>query len=219
MGPADHHCHDGQARICTEKVRDRHDIVIVQEKLDGSNVGVAKKDGRIHALTRSGHAAQLSRFPQHRIFSDWVNRASQRERFDALLREGERVCGEWIYQAHGTMYELRHEPFVAFDIMVEDERLPFIDFRERVGAYFVCAHALSVGPPVSIAEAMRRIGEFGHHGAIEPVEGAVWRVERMGKVDFLAKYVRHDKADGKYLESENQTGMPILNKGAEKFEL
>ena len=29
MGPGDHHVHEGQARICTEKVRDRHDLVIV----------------------------------------------------------------------------------------------------------------------------------------------------------------------------------------------
>ena len=34
------------------------------------------------------------------------------------------------------------------------------------------------------------------HG--EEVEGAVWRVEREGRVDFLAKYVRPDKIDGKY---------------------
>ena len=29
MGPADKHCHEGQSRICTEKVRDRHDEIIV----------------------------------------------------------------------------------------------------------------------------------------------------------------------------------------------
>lgn len=37
------------------------------------------------------------------------------------------------------------------------------------------------------------------HGALDPVEGAVWRVERGGSVDFLAKYVRPDKVDGCYL--------------------
>jgi hypothetical protein len=31
------------------------------------------------------------------------------------------------------------------------------------------------------------------------VEGAVWRVERKGKVDFLGKYVRPEKVDGCYL--------------------
>ena len=56
---------------------------------------------------------------------------------------------------------------------------------------------------------MKRLNEFGFHGALDPVEGAVWRVERdkaTGKggqkkrvVDFLVKYVRSDKIDGRYL--------------------
>jgi hypothetical protein len=37
------------------------------------------------------------------------------------------------------------------------------------------------------------------HGAIDEPEGAVWRVERQGQVDFLTKYVRPGKADGCYL--------------------
>ena len=40
------------------------------------------------------------------------------------------------------------------------------------------------------------------HGAIDPIEGAMWRVEskgNKGNVEFLAKYVRHDKVDGRYL--------------------
>ncbi|HYF69139.1 MAG TPA: hypothetical protein VD884_13440, partial [Ohtaekwangia sp.] len=40
LGPADHHCSPGQQVIATEKKRDRHDYIIVQEKLDGGNVGV-----------------------------------------------------------------------------------------------------------------------------------------------------------------------------------
>ena len=55
------------------------------------------------------------------------------------------------------------------------------------------------GQSFAVAEAMKKLGEFGFHGALEPAEGAVWRVERMGKVDFLGKYVRPDKADGRYL--------------------
>ena len=34
-GPGDHSCHEGQARIATEKRRDGLDVIIVQEKLDG----------------------------------------------------------------------------------------------------------------------------------------------------------------------------------------
>ena len=46
---------------------------------------------------------------------------------------------------------------------------------------------------------MERLGDHGHHGAIDRAEGAVWRCERLGKVDFLGKFVRPEKVDGTYL--------------------
>jgi hypothetical protein len=32
MGPGDHSVHEGQARICLEKARDKHDRIFVTEK-------------------------------------------------------------------------------------------------------------------------------------------------------------------------------------------
>jgi hypothetical protein len=52
--------------------------------------------------------------------------------------------------------------------------------------------------------------EQSGHGAVDPVEGAIWRVERKGEVDFLTKYVRHDKEDGKYFP-ENNNGITTWN--------
>jgi hypothetical protein len=49
-----------------------------------------------------------------------------------------------------------------------------------------------------VPDVVKRLKESGH-GAVDTVEGAVWRVERYGKVEFLAKYVRQDKVDGCYL--------------------
>ena len=40
----------GQARIVLEKTRDRHDRIIVQEKLDGSNVAVAIFDSPLPVI-------------------------------------------------------------------------------------------------------------------------------------------------------------------------
>src|ERR1044072_7378545 len=72
MGAGDHHCDPGQARIATEKQRDRHDRIIVQEKLDGSNVGVARIDDKIFPLTRAGYTADTSPYRQHWEFGNWV---------------------------------------------------------------------------------------------------------------------------------------------------
>ena len=67
MGPGDHSCELGQARIATLKARDRHDHVIVQEKLDGTNVGVARVDGFLYPLVRAGYVADTSPFEQQAI--------------------------------------------------------------------------------------------------------------------------------------------------------
>jgi len=65
------------------------------------------------------------------------------------------------------------------------------------------------GQPLSIEKAMEKI-KLSAHGAIGDVEGAVWRVERHGKVEFLCKYVRYDKVDGKFLP-ENNNGVVTWN--------
>jgi hypothetical protein len=210
LGPGDHKCHEGQARIATEKTRDRHDHIIVQEKVDGSNVGVALKDGVIYPLTRAGYVATTSPYEQHIHFANWVY--ANQDRFLAVLQEGERVCGEWLMQAHGTRYNLPHEPFVVFDLMKGAKRTPFDEFLERIKlGEFVIPHILHRGEPLGIEAAMAKLKTYGFHGSIDPVEGAVWRVERNrlihpGKgserkwtVDFLVKFVRPDKEDGIYL--------------------
>src|SRR2546428_14109019 len=92
LGVGDHHIHEGQAKIATEKARDKHDLITVQEKLDGSMTAVALLDGEILALGRSGYLAQTSPFEQHQRFAAWVRENEQR--FRAVLHEGERLCGE-----------------------------------------------------------------------------------------------------------------------------
>jgi hypothetical protein len=205
LGPGDHQCNPGQARIATRKTRDRHDQVIVQEKLDGSNVAIANIDGVIVPLVRSGYVANTSPYKQHHLFSNWVY--GQVDRFLSLLQPGERLCGEWLAQAHGTRYALTHDPFVGFDLMVGQTRLLYTDFVARTQAIdLVTPTLLHQGPMAfGVDQALRAIAVSGH-GAIDPVEGAVWRVERHGVVEFLVKYVRSDKADGCYLSSV--TGQP-----------
>ena len=128
VGPKDHHVHEGQARICTVKARDKHDRVIVQEKLDGSCTAVAMVNGEIVALGRAGWPASTSPYEMHQLFAEWVK--GQEERFRAVLREGERLVGEWLAQAHGTRYRLPHEPWVCFDLMLGNRRATVEQLRQ-----------------------------------------------------------------------------------------
>jgi hypothetical protein len=205
MGPADHHCSPGQQIIATQKARDKYDYIIVQEKLDGGNVGICKVNGKILAITRAGYLAETSPYRTHHAFKLWVER--EQKRFGELLNEGERICGEWLLTAVGTKYNLPHEPFVPFDLIHGKIRYNFHEFKARI-AYsgFTMAQTLNTGQPIDIESVMTML-EVSAHGAVEPVEGAIWRVERKNELDFLCKYVRPDKVDGKYLDLDVFNGV------------
>lgn len=214
MTPSDHKCNEGQFKIATIKTRDRHDEVIIQEKLDGSNVGVAKINNILYPITRAGWVATSSKYEQHRHFYNWVY--ENYERFMTVLNNGERLVGEWLMQAHGTRYRLKHEPFVAFDLMIEDKRLPYDEFMIRLDNKLTTPVLLHRGEALNIEKTLNLLNIYGFHGAIDIVEGAVWRIERnisldeaynknkkRKVVDFLIKYVRPDKKDGCYLPEES----------------
>jgi hypothetical protein len=207
VGPGDWHVHEGQARICLEKPR-RGDRVIVSEKLDGACMAVANIGGEIVALTRAGYRATDGAFEHLRAFAPFIE--ERRDQFASLLAPGERVAGEWLSMAHGTLYDTLSElwaPFIVFDIIREGQRVLRDEFRERIErAGFTEATILHDGPTgYSIEQCEAALGLCGFHGA-EKAEGAVWRVEREGRADFLAKYVRLDKRDGCYLP--NVSGEP-----------
>jgi hypothetical protein len=208
LGPGDHHVHEGQGIICCERVRDKRDVVIVTEKLDGSNVGVARIGDDIVALGRAGWLAQSSPYEQHQLFAAWVRRYE--DLFRLTLEPGERIVGEWLAQAHGTRYKLWNDPFIAFDLMEGETHLPFLVMQNRCWRFALAAKIHQASEACSIERALGELGEHGFHGALDPVEGAVWRVERDGVFEFMAKYVRPDKKDGAYLP-EVSGGDPVWN--------
>ena len=210
LGSADHAITEGQAKICTIKCR-KGDTVIVQDKLDGSNVAIAMlDDGRIVPLGRSGYLAETSPYLQHHLFSDWVY--ANHGRFQKLLNPGEWISGEWVAMTHGTPYLISEAPFVAFDLFHNGERICFAALLDRLGGFVNLPLILHVGGAYSIEAALDTNHYDGRYTPVNAArEGAVWRVERGGKVDFLAKYVRHDKQDGQYLDSV------VWNKGVERY--
>jgi hypothetical protein len=188
-----------QHRIATEKTRDKNDLIIVQEKLDGANVGILRKDGILIPISRNGHRCDDSTYSQHRIFHQWV--MQHYNKFD-WLEENEILCGEWMILAHGTKYNVKN-PLIVFDLMGDYGRLAHDEFGRRLPKIFTAPALLHVGGSFSIEDAMRMLGTFGHHDGLEEVEGAVWRVERNGKIDFIAKYLRRPpNTIGRYLGHE-----------------
>jgi hypothetical protein len=213
----------GLIRIATVKFRNKFDRLIVQEKLDGSCCAILKLNGIIYPMTRAGYLAVTSPYKQHHIFAGWVY---ERQQFWLeFLEDGERIVGEWLWQAHGTRYLLKHEPFVPFDIMQMHKRLPFDEFMRRTECllskidcetphvlYDSKYNSWGGDKPIDVEEAMKRLGTHGFHGALDETEGAVWRIENKGEVDFLCKYVRRKVEDvGKYLNDEKGRDCEIQN--------
>lgn len=206
LGEHDKYIHPGQERIIRSGGRDKHDEVIVSIKLDGTNVGVLKTKGKLVTLQRKGYDCQSSPYRQHHEFDAWVQR--EFEQFDRLLRDGERIVGEWLWQASGIQYRVQAPSFLAFDLFVPADagvnRLNWSDLQARLTTANV-----SFGLP-----AFRRyrrketpvtaLADMPNFPQVVPLsakahEGLVYRVERKGKFDFMAKWVRSDYTPGAFL--------------------
>ena len=215
LGEGDHYITKGEERILTEKKRDKHDIIFSYEKYDGSNVGIAKINDKIFAITRSGYEAKTSPYKQHHIFSDWVY--SNVVLFYDMLKEGERITGEWLLQAHGLKYKIESEPVLFFDYFTpKNERILQTDLRQITGKYgLTMPRLLSEGEPKSVNELLPILNlKTKEFESEENPEGIVFRVERKGKVNFLAKWIRSDFPTGIYcigVEDHNLTWNKKLN--------
>lgn len=218
-GPGDHGISEQQAKILTEKTRDKHDVVIVTEKVDGSNVCVARHEGKLLALGRAGYLASSSPFEQHQLFAAWVRK--HETAFD-FLDDGMRLSGEWMIQAHGTRYDISPLlPLMVFDIFYGQERLPMHEWPAFDTPPLCVVNLLHRGEALSVEDALCLLDAYekqhiNYPGTDDRAEGCVWRVERDGKFDFMAKYVRPEKEDGKYLENVTGKG-PVWNVDIAKF--
>lgn len=204
-GRADRVANGPLVKRCTEHAAPG-DTIVVQEKLDGSCVAVALLQGRVVALGREGWRAEESQNPGRQMFARWVR--SHEARFGEVLQDGEWLVGEWLALTHSTRYALRHEPFVAFDLTSHTHSLSSDALESRLGGRFARPHLLHFGSAISVCEIDTKLGDFGHHGALDRAEGAVWRVERAGHVVARAKFVRPGKVDGSYLPENS--GQPAL---------
>lgn len=219
LGAGDHKLDDGMAELLTRATKNKNQTVIVSEKLDGSNVAIAKLGGVLMPLIRAGYRADNSHYLQHRLFALWVYK--NQDRFQALLNDNERACGEWLLQTHGVPYNIMHEPFAIFDIIQGKHRrltLEQMGERRSKAAFIspVCLHsggAFSVEKMNAAYDTEYRLHHaHGFHGALERPEGAVWRIEEKkfvhGKcvhdeVLFLGKFVRSDSPTGIYLNKDD----------------
>ena len=197
VGPAERYAAPAFTARATVAADD--DRVIVTEKLDGSCVALVGAAAGIEARGRDGGLCAASRNDGRRGFAAWV--AARAARLAAHVAPGERVMIEWLALAHGTRYALPHGPAVVIDGFAADgARWGFDAVVARAAALALPTPAvLHDGAALAVELALARLGARGHHGALDPAEGVMYRLERGARVRGLAKLVRPGKIDGRYL--------------------
>ena len=188
----------------TEKLQfPKRDKIYVTEKVDGANVGVYKSGGKLHPIMRKGYDVRTSEWEFIRRFADFVS--DNANRFDDLLVDDERVCGEWMIKTHSLFYVLPHEPFIVFDIIkgVEKPTRPeFSDIQERCLLNgFTTSTVIHEGSAISVSDALGLLGD-GFRGCQTAPEGLVYRYERDGTFEMSAKFVSNLNVGGDFMNDD-----------------
>jgi len=205
LGSGDHYVNMGMERILTEKKRDKNDRILAFEKYDGSNVGIVKLDNQIIPITRSGYKASSSPYIQHYMFNDWVYKNISL--FIDLLDNGERITGEWMAQAHGLKYNIKSEPILFFDYFNNENKRDKYDlFKQKCDNYGLnTVRLLHDGDPIKSDKLLDKLNEKTDFMESELLpEGIVYRVERNGVMDFMAKWVRSDYIPGVFMMGKGE---------------
>jgi len=109
-------------------------------------------------------------------------------------------------QARSVRYDVDDaRVFAAFDLMQGAQRPPYDQFIAAAGETLATAPLQHRDPALRVDAALELVGERGRHQALNPVEGVMYRLERKGKVEFFAKFVRENfTAGGSSLRSAGE---------------
>lgn len=173
--------------------------LIVEEKLDGTNVGLHfLSDGRL-VLQCRGHEITEGMHPQYDLFKQWT--AVMRERLEGMLEDRFILYGEWLYARHTVGYRELPHYFFEFDIYGKDAEA-FLSLERRLtlldGTGIETVPVVHRGP-ADLDELLGLIGESAFASEFENpdsglvdhrMEGLYLRTEAEGVVTGRAKMVR-----------------------------
>ena len=173
--------------------------LIVEEKLDGTNVGIHFTSAGRMVLQCRGHEVTAGMHPQYDLFKQWT--MGKRAELEAMLEDRLILFGEWLYARHSVHYRRLPHYFFEFDIF-DKPRGIFLDFNGRLelieGRGIVTVPVLHRGPATH-QELGRLLGPSRFDSTFENpdtrqsdnlMEGLYLRTEDAGAVTGRAKIVR-----------------------------
>jgi hypothetical protein len=103
--------------------------LIVEEKLDGTNVGIHFTKAGAMALQCRGHLITEGMHPQYDLFKQWA--VVKRPVLEEHLGDRYILFGEWVYARHSVHYRRLPHYFFEFDIYDKEARA-FLDLERRM---------------------------------------------------------------------------------------
>ena len=201
--------------------------LIVEEKIDGTNVGIHfAADGKM-ALQCRGHLITEGMHPQYDLFKQWA--VVKRPVLEGRLEDRFILFGEWAYARHSVHYRRLPHYFFEFDIYDKQARA-FLDLARRTdlleGSGIRTVPVLHRGP-LERESLLALIGPSRFDSRFENpatkrsdnlMEGLYLRTEAQGTVTGRAKFVRPEFVE-KVKQSEHwqyQAMTPnLLREGAD----
>ena len=173
--------------------------LIVEEKLDGTNVGIHFTTRGRMVLQCRGHEITEGMHPQYDLFKQWI--MVKRPVLEAMLADRLILFGEWLYARHSVHYRKLPHYFFEFDLF-DKEAGHFLDLEARTaklagsGIHTVpVVHRGAVKaaqlPQLICASAFDSAFENPVSGRTDNLmEGLYCRTEADGRVMSRAKFVR-----------------------------
>jgi hypothetical protein len=103
--------------------------LIVEEKIDGTNVGIHFTSAGEMKLQCRGHLITEGMHPQYDLFKQWA--AIKRFVLEERLRDRYILFGEWVYARHSIHYRKLPHYFFEFDIY-DKAAHEFLDLEQRL---------------------------------------------------------------------------------------
>lgn len=173
--------------------------LIVEEKLDGTNVGIHFTEAGTMALQCRGHLITEGMHPQYDLFKQWAT--VKRPLLEERLGDRYILFGEWLYARHSVHYRQLPHYFFEFDIY-DKQAGAFLSLERRMEILqdtgIQTVPVLSTGA-VSRKQLLALIGPSAYDSVFENpltgrtdnlMEGLYLRIEKEGVVTGRAKIVR-----------------------------
>jgi hypothetical protein len=173
--------------------------LIVEEKLDGTNVGIHFTSERTMVLQCRGHQITEGMHPQYDLFKQWG--AVKRPVLEDLLADRFILFGEWLYAQHSVLYRRLPHYFFEFD-MYDKQSGDFLSLERRLalleGTGIHTVPVLHIGA-IEREQLRALVGPSRFDSEFEnPItkrtdhlmEGLYVRTEARGVVTGRAKFVR-----------------------------